>query len=469
MMRRELGKNCSLLAVIAFIAIGCTHSVNNTSTIETPASNKTVVVDAISSHESTYIIPPIQDSNLVNNSATKIDGYDFLIWKRITNNLALTEHYLHPRVVAEEENYLKDEEFLSKVTEQAEPFLYFITEEISKRDMPAELAIVPIVESSFRTRARSRARAAGLWQFMPYTAREYGLQTSNGYDARYDVYASTLAALNYLSQLHSDFDSDWLLALAAYNAGPQRIKRALRASDDNKNTFWDLQLPRETQKYVPKILALGSIIESKAEQQTILHPVADTPYFRPVEVKKKISTSKLVELAGIDSKEVRMLNPAIQHLHFPIPTGYHLLVPKDDMELVCLTIENMPEEKFTSWTKHKISRGESLSTIAKSYNTTISKLCAANNLSSNLIKAGHTLLIPPIDDESTATTVVLNTPQLPLQKSNNSDVPYMYTVARGDSFWKIAARNNTTVERLTEINGRSPEQPLLPGESILID
>ena len=468
MKQRETCKTCSLFIGMTFFVIGCTHTTHSPDVLETDLISKNTDTESIYIDKPDYIVPPLEKPDLDIKSNIHSEAYNLQIWNRIANNLSLAQFYEHPRVIAEQEKFLNKKEFLNKVTHKAEPFIYFIVEEVTKRDMPAELAIVPIVESSFRTRARSRARAAGLWQFMSYTAREYGLQTSYGYDARYDVYASTIAALNYLNQLHREFNNDWLLALAAYNAGPKRIKKALKTSDEKNNTFWDLNLPRETQKYVPKILALGSIIQDEARYNSILYPVANIAYFKSIEVNKKISTFKVVEISGVNSTEVRKLNPAIRNFHYPIPKGYNLLVPKDDKELVSLTIENMPEEKFNLWAEHKIRTGESLSTIAESYNITVRDLRLANNLSGSLIKAGHTLLIPPLDGSST--------PQIPksLTKKTSPETrisaePYIYTVTRGDSFWKIAMRNNTTVERLAEINSRNPNKPLLPGETILID
>ena len=243
---------------------------------------------------------------------------------------------------------LNNSEYLAIVTKRSEPFIHFVLNEIEKRQMPAELAILPIVESGYYPRARSRAKAEGLWQIMPYTAKDLGLKRSVGYDGRHDVYASTSAALDYLAQMYNKFDGDWLLALAAYNAGPQRVKRALKnISVRDENVYWGLRLPRETREYVPKILALCAIIKDKEFSNTLLHPIEDAPYLATIELNKRISPAKLIQAAAANESEIKLLNPAIRNFSTPIPAGYHLMVPKRDAEFLALAIDNMQEAPTT--------------------------------------------------------------------------------------------------------------------------
>lgn len=317
-----------------------------------------------------------------------------LIWHRIAKNSALSRFYDHPHVIRYKKNYLERERLLSIVTHRAEPFIHFILNEIEQRNLPAELAILPIVESGYSPRALSRTKATGLWQFTSRTAKEFGLQQTWRYDARYDVYASTMAALDYLTELHAEFDGNWLLALMAYNAGPNRVKRALQ-SDAVKNrttNYWDLPLPGETRAYVPRLLALSAIIHDPQLSATLLHPVANAPHVEILEVKKRISPAKLVESGNISRDELQALNPALQYLRYPPPTGYRLLVPRHKTELVAITIERLPEEP--KWHRHTIVYGESLSVIAARYGTSVSALRKANNLNGTTILAGKTLIIP---------------------------------------------------------------------------
>ncbi|MFK7816308.1 MAG: transglycosylase SLT domain-containing protein [Gammaproteobacteria bacterium] len=453
---------------MSFIAIGCSHSPTN-SDLSDPTD-----LNNLLSKNADFINPPLNDY-LEEDLTSATDNH--LIWQHIENELALANLYNHPRVIQQKDKFLSQNNYLAKVTERSEPFIYFVLSEVVDRQMPAELAILPIVESGYHPRARSHARAEGLWQIMPFTANDLGLKRTVGYDGRHDVHASTSAALDYLSQMHNLFDGDWLLALAAYNAGPQRVKRALRKVSTNehgtydKDIYWDLHLPRETLNYVPKILALSSIINDRDINRTPLHPVENKPYLASIQLSKRISPAKLIQAAAANESEIKLLNPAIRNLNTPIAAGYNLLVPKRDAEFLALAIDNMKEAPQPKWAKHKINRGESLGGIALRYGTTVNALRESNNLRNNNIVAGRTLTVPLQTTEISNLSYTKNS-STTASLSNSTetiDTPYMYVVALGDSFWKIANQNNTTVKRLFELNDRNANQPLQPGETILVD
>ena len=317
-----------------------------------------------------------------------------LIWQRIAQNFAFSHLYDDPRVAAHKQRYLQRERLLLVTSQRSEPFIYFILDEIERRNMPSELAILPFIESGYYPLARSRSKATGLWQFTSQTAREFRLKRTCCYDARYDIHASTMAALDYLEELHEEFDQDWLLALMAYNTGPNRLKRVLRSSaaEVRAGNYWNLAVSRETREYVPKLLAFCAIVADSHLSRTLLYPVPDAPHLEILETKKRISPAKLLKTAGISPGELRRLNPAMQHLHYPLPRGYRMLVPRQKTELVALAMERLPEEP--RWYRHRIARGESLSAIAVRYGTTVSALRRANKLKSSLILAGKTLIIP---------------------------------------------------------------------------
>ncbi len=472
MEERVFNKNSLFAFFLGALLIGCTHSPTNSKLAN--STKQDYLTADFSTQNPDFISPLLNDSNSITSISTTSD--EDLIWKHIEERLALTELYDHPRIIQQKEKFISNRAYLTAVTKRSEPFIHFVLSEIENRNMPAELAILPIVESGYYPRARSLAKAEGLWQIMPYTAKALGIKRTIGYDGRHDVYASTSAALDYLSQMYNTFDGDWLLALAAYNAGPQRIKRALKKSSvKNEKVFWDLHLPRETREYVPKILALCSIINDQEFSNSLLHPIQNTPYLETIELSKRISPAKLIQAADTSEAEIKLLNPAIRNLRTPIPAGYHLMVPKQDAEFLALAIDNMPEAPQVNWVKHNIRRGESLGGIAKRYGTTINALREANNLRGTKIVAGRSLIIP-LHATSHGQTIAKVTPKTKsavVEKNNSSRnlvaEPYVYVVAMGDSFWKIANRNNTTVKRLFEINGRNADQPLLPGETILVD
>ena len=452
------GALCIFSIVFSFYILGCSHAPKDTNS----STDQIATADTTTDFAQNYIIPPIDTSSLI--GAANRRNANQSIWQHIEENLVLTEYYEHPKVILHKQKYLAKTDYLSTVTKRSEPFIYYILTEINKRNLPAELAILPIVESGYVPVARSRARATGLWQFMSFTAREYGLERKWGYDGRHDICASTTAALNYLEQLHQEFNGDWLLTLAAYNAGPRRVNRALKSLDtkQGEKQFWDLSLPRETREYVPKILALSAIVREEKFNTTLLHPVPNKPYLDKITITKRVSFAKILENAEVNSAELNILNPALRNPNYPIPEGYSLLVPKNDIELVSTTIEQLPEEEVFVSGKHLIRRGESLSHIAVQYDTSVTAIREVNNIKGHKIIAGRTLIIPayPAKNKYAKTSKI---------SVRNIDSPNVYVVAAGDSFWKIANRNNTTVDRLIKINGRNPDKPLHPGETILID
>lgn len=334
---------------------------------------------------------PVADSPRI---VQETDEAPPLIWQRIAQNLAFPHLHDDPRVATHKQRYLQREQTLLVVSQRSEPFIHFILDEIERRNMPSELAILPFIESGYHPLARSRSKATGLWQFTSQTARHFRLKRTCCYDARYDIHASTMAALDYLEELHAQFDQDWLLALMAYNTGPNRLKKVLHSSAAAARTgnHWNLAVSRETREYVPKLLAFSAIVADPHLSRTLLYPVADVPHLEILETKKRISPAKLFKSADISPRELRRLNPAMQHLHYPLPRGYHMLVPRQKTELVALAMEHLPEEPH--WHRHRIAQGETLSVIAVRYGTTVSALRRANKLTSSLILAGKTLIIP---------------------------------------------------------------------------
>ncbi len=470
MEKRVLNKY-AIIVLITSLTGACSHSPKQ-SVQKQHDSNKIISVTTLQKPD---IVVPLLNENHKKDLANNVKR-DRLIWERIENGLELTNFYQHPSVQKQKQKYLQKSEYLSIVTKRSEPFIHFVLTEIEKRQMPAELAILPIVESGYYPRARSRAKAEGLWQIMPYTGKELGLKRNYSYDGRHDVFAATSAALDYLTQMVNRFDGDWLLALAAYNAGPQRVKRALRSSQhsNDENSYWALRLPRETREYIPKILALSSIIKDIDNNESILYPISDESYLTNIKLNKSISPAKLVQASGASESELKLLNPALRNLDIPIHAGYQFLVPKNDSKALAIAINDLPEETQPHWAKHRIKRGESLSGIARRYSTNVFAIREANNLRSNNIVAGRTLLVPTgkkiqlAQAKQSQPKRSASEPSIDKSSTTISE-PYLYVVALGDSFWKIANQNNTTVERLFQINGRSADQPLHPGESILID
>lgn len=317
------------------------------------------------------------------------------VWERIRRQLTL---HTRPdaKIGAAREYYLRQPRYLELIAPRAERYLYYLVTEVERRQLPIELALLPLVESSLNPFARSHQGAAGLWQFMPATADYLGMRRDWWYDARLDVRDSTRHALDYLETLNKDFDGDWLLTLAAYNAGKARVQRAIeRNRAQGKGTdYWSLQLPRETRHYVPRLLALGALIAAHEALELTLPPVPNYPVFTSVATGGQIEMRRVADLAKIELLELRRYNPG-QRRWATAPDGAdELLVPLKTAARVRGALAELPASERITWQRYRIRRGDSLIAIAKRFDTSVGLLRVVNNLRGHLIRAGDTLMIP---------------------------------------------------------------------------
>jgi membrane-bound lytic murein transglycosylase D len=316
------------------------------------------------------------------------------IWDRLRSDFTLKagsdpaiRHYLA--------SYKKHPEAIARVLRRGEPYLFYILNRVEQRGLPAELALLPFVESAFDPHATSPVGAAGLWQFMPDTAEYLGLSQTWWYDGRRDVIDATKVALDYLTQLHRDF-GDWLLALAAYNAGSARVQRAINQNRlaGKPVDFWHLPLPAETRGYVPRLMALRAVINHPADYNITLPPLPDTHYFTRVDTQGRIDLQVAARLAGISEEELKRLNPGILRLTTPPDRPSILLIPKASEEIFGERLARLPEEERIQSIRHRILRGDTLSMIAQHYRTTVDRLLKVNHLNNTEIIAGEFIVVP---------------------------------------------------------------------------
>jgi len=291
--------------------------------------------------------------------------------------------------------YRKDALHISSVSKSAAPYIFYIVQELKRRHMPLELALLPMVESGFKPTALSSKGAGGIWQMWPITAKRFGLQKDSWYDGRRDIMASTNAALDYLEFLEKKFAGDWLLALAAYNAGEGRIQaaiarnKALRRPTD----FWSIKLPNETRNFVPKFLALNILVREQTKHMSNFGIIANQPYFQAIEVGQQIDLKFAAKLAKMSYKDLVKLNPAyLRDCTHP-----------DGPQVLLLPVENAYKFEFNlaslsrvpGRSEHTIKPGDNLTTLATRYNSTISSIMKANNISdANRLRVGQSLIIP---------------------------------------------------------------------------
>lgn len=252
------------------------------------------------------------------------------VWLRIAQRCSLVDRQqINERIVRQRDWLLSNRGFLRGASTRAGPYLHYIVERLDEREMPLELALLPMIESAYNPMANSSRAAAGLWQFVPATGRHFNLHQSATYDARRDVVASSKAAMDYLTRLHDQFDGDWLLALAAYNAGEGTVGRAIEANRQRGRPvdYWHLTLPKETQDYVPRLLALSLIVRNPEAYAVQLTPVANTPYFDVVQLNHAVDLTQLATVSGVDGGQLLGLNAAFLQSKTLEGAG-HLLIPK---------------------------------------------------------------------------------------------------------------------------------------------
>jgi membrane-bound lytic murein transglycosylase D len=393
------------------------------------------------------------------------------LWDRLRAGYGLTDLNapLHPGTKPYYDWYAHNQAYLQRVTKRARPFLYHILQEIERRGMPAEIALLPIVESAFQPFAYSPGRAAGIWQFIPATGKRYGLKQNWWYDGRRDVLAATSAALEYLTQLSQRFDGDWLLALAAYNSGEGRVKRAM---DKNRRRgrgqdFWSLDLPDETRGYVPKLLAISRIIADPEAAGVELHSIPDEPYLAQVDIGSQIDLALAAELAEVSIEKVYNLNPAFNRWATDPDGPHRLALPKENAQLLQQHLAQLRPEDRLKWKRHRIRSGENLGVIAQRYQTTIELLQEVNQIRGKWIRAGDSLIIP-VATKSLDRYFSEDRRRLAIQNAQRRGTKIQHVVRSGDTFWDLSRHYKIGVKQLAAWNGMSPRDPLMPGQKLVI-
>ncbi|MGD2056375.1 MAG: transglycosylase SLT domain-containing protein, partial [Gammaproteobacteria bacterium] len=254
---------------------------------------------------------------------------DVDMWERMRSGFALAEANTAP-VQDQLDSMERHPRNIERLLRRGEPYLFYILTRLEERGLPAELALLPVIESAYDPFAVSPSGATGIWQFMPVTAEHTGLRRDWWYDGRRDVIAATEAALDYLGELEERFDGDWLLALAAYNAGSAKIKRAMRhnRSSGQPVDFWHLPLPRETRDYVPRLLALQAIIRNPEAHGIRLPRLANADYFSVVDTGGQIDLQVAARLAGTSVEEMQRLNPGLNRSITPPASPHTLVIPR---------------------------------------------------------------------------------------------------------------------------------------------
>lgn len=390
------------------------------------------------------------------------------LWDRIRGGFTLAG-INDSRIDVQRDWYAKHQAYLDRVATRATPYMHLIVEEIQARGMPMEIALLPIVESAFDPFAYSHGRAAGLWQFIPGTGKRFELKQNWWYDGRRDVAESTRAALDYLEYLHLKFD-DWLLALAAYNSGEGNVARAVRNNERKglPTDFWHLNLPRETEAYVPKLLALKQLAETPAEYGIALQPIPDEAYLDHVDVGQQIDLAFAAELAELDVEQVFLLNPGYNRWATD-PDGPHkLLLPIENAEILRRNLAELGPRPTVEWRRHLIRSGENLGGIAHRYHTTVDLLKEINGIRGNMIRAGQYLMVPVSRQKLSNYALSESNRLRQKQNTERNGTRLEHVVQSGESFWSISRRYDVNLRSLAAWNGKAPTDPLRIGDKLVV-
>jgi membrane-bound lytic murein transglycosylase D len=395
------------------------------------------------------------------------------VWQRLQAGFRFERHLEQPVVREKLAFYAHKQEFLDRVTERARPYLYYIAEELRLRDMPPELALLPIVESAYQPFAYSRSRASGIWQFIPSTGKRYGLKQNWWYDGRRDLVEATRAALDYLQRLHGEFGGDWLLALAAYNAGELNVARAV---EQNRKAgrgidFFSLRLPRETRGYVPSLLAVCELLANAERYNVHWQPVPNIPYFAIVPIDGQIDIDTAAGLADLSREEFRHLNPGFSQWATDPDGPHRILVPVTGAVQFAQGVAQLPPEQRVKWQQHVVRSGDTLGGISQRYGTAVAALRSANNLRGSLIRVGQVLLIPAgskvgFGPSGSAVTALPATADV-LQSGPSGAVEF-HAVRRGDTLWNIGRKHGVTVAQLAAWNKFDAGARIQPGQKIRV-
>lgn len=339
-----------------------------------------------------------------------------------------------------ESKFAANSAYFDRTITRSKPYMYHIANEVRKRNMPAEIALLPFIESAFVTKAKSHVGASGLWQFMPATGRHYGLEKTPLYDGRHDVYAATDAALNYLQYLHGLF-GDWSLALAAYNWGEGNVGRAVnRARAQGLEPIYEnLRMPDETRNYVPKLLAVRNIVANPQTFGMNITEINNQPYFKSLSIDKPIDNSTIARFANISESELLTLNPGFNAPVFIPKNNRRLLLPVDSVASFEKNYRNANPDTLLSWNVYTSRNNTSLNAIAAETGMSVAEIKRLNGLGNNSLSSDRSILVAKnkaansatpdtlsfIDVDNRPDTYRSNMPEMAPIKTAKANIPTM--------------------------------------------
>jgi membrane-bound lytic murein transglycosylase D len=361
-------------------------------------------------------------------------------------------------------------DYLERVFQRGQRYLYHVVTEVEARGMPLEFALLPVVESAYEPFAYSVSRAAGLWQFIPDTGRRFGLKQNWWFDGRRDVIESTRAALDYLQALHDQFDGDWLLAIAAYNVGENTVARELEynRTHGKPTDFWHLKLPSETRAYVPKLLALKRLMAEPERYGLEFAVIPNEPYFAVIDTNSQIDLKIAAQLARTSYDELVALNPGYNRWASDPEGPHRMLVPIDNADGFETALGTLTADDRVRFTVHEVGRRETLAMIAKQYGTSVSVITKINDLKDGKVTAGESLKIPEISGELPDKVLLAASRVDRPDQGGRRQRQIVYRVRAGETLASIARRHGMPVTTLARLNNLGAADALVKGQRLVI-
>ncbi len=464
-------KSTILVGVAALVLAGCQTAPQNQNAsraVNVEESEPVLVKRSIPKVETKWEEAPLKSVLLeLEKDPKRAD-----LWEMTREHMSFDPHLDNSLVKNHIEWYASHDKYLNRLTGRASRYYYYVLHEVIKRGMPSEIALIPAIESSYDPFAKSPAKASGAWQFMPATGDHFGLKRNWWYDGRRDIIASTDAALNYLQYLHDYFDGDWLLAVAAYNAGEGTVGRAVKRNKKagKPTDFWSLKLPRETRHYVPKLLAISEIFRNPNSYGLEFAPLADKPYFEIVDIESQIDLSRAAELSGVDIDEIYKLNAGFSQWATDPEGPHQLLVPVESAAKFKVELAALEPSERISWARYEVKSGDSLSVIAKRFNTNINTIQTSNNLKGSFIKIGQSLLIPSalVDASQYTLSSVQRRDKRLTAAAPSGKQKVIHTIAAGDSLWALSKRYDVSTKSIARWNNMGTKSTLKIGDKLAI-
>ena len=412
--------------------------------------------------------PPGEIEEIVTPGAE--DDEIYTVWTRVRDGFKIPN--MENSVVDENlAKYSKRPDYLQRMANRSQKYLYHIIEEVTARGMPTEIALLPFVESAFVTNAKSRVKAAGLWQFMPATGKHYELDQTMWKDERYDVLQSTAAALTYLQRLHDEFD-DWPLAFAAYNWGEGNVRRAIKRNQSLglPTDYMSLKMPAETRNYYPKLQAIKNIVQNPNDYGIKLPTIYNEPFFVQIFKDQDIDVKRAAKLAGMSHEEFSTLNPSFNRPVIVASHNHSMLMPTDKLDqfienLVAYRTSGKP---LSSWTTYRVQPEDTVAAIARKAHMTEAALREANQIpAGRRIKPGSLVLVSKSSGLGNAEDISSDTIDASFALAQDYR-RVTYRVRRGDNMRSVARRLGVSPATIMKSNGLR-SQRLRVGQTLRVN